>query len=174
VKVQTDPTAPPANELHERLKRAIGTARQVRKAGTLECYVRSNEPGAVYVLDTCTGVLFHEPMLVETRTADGWALPNDGRLLERHIRLMCSIDDPLTVEDAYALMGNEVESMVSGIDLDPELFDLTVPGGGLPLMQLPELARIVKHPNLPVFAVGLASPRAHLASCSTNVAVLRR
>ncbi|QRD62720.1 hypothetical protein H8Z72_23495 (plasmid) [Xanthomonas citri pv. citri] len=152
----------PVLALRERLVQAIGTARRIRKAGNLECYVRPCEPGGMYVLDTSTGIVFHEPMEQKRVALGEWMLPGDARLLARHMRLMCSMDDPLTIEDAYALMGEEIEAMVAGISSDPELFDLTVPGGGLPLLELAEHAVIVKHPRLPVFAVGMG-PLAALA-----------
>ncbi|WP_440986171.1 hypothetical protein ACQHIH_21700 (plasmid) [Xanthomonas sontii] len=129
----------------------------------------------MYVLDTNTGIVFHEPMPAQPACANGERLlPTDWRLLERLVRLLCNMDEPLTLEDAYARMGDEVEQMVVGIEPESELFDLTGPCGGLPLMSLPDRVRIVKHPVLPVFAVGVPVPNAVGGSDRTSLAVLRQ
>lgn len=144
--------------LHERLAEAVGLTRCIMMVGTLEGHVSVREPGSLYVLDTRSGLLFVEPMVpISGLFGTPWTPPDEKRLQERQVRLMCGLDDPLTLEDAFERIGEIAEQLAAPLSADSEWFDLSQPCSAISLSEVPEGALIVKHPAKPVFVVG---PRA--------------
>lgn len=133
----------------------IGMTRLAIAAGKMEGHLSVRDPGTLYVLDTQAGLLFAEPMVAMSGMfGEPWAMPDEQRLKERRVRLLCGVDDPLTFEDACELIGDTAAGMVLGISGEAEWFDLRSPAGAIRLMNLhPEWA-VVKHPDMPIFAAG--------------------
>lgn len=134
-------------ELRDLLSSALGGLRLVMTAGFLEGYVTRHEQETLYVLDTTTGLLFTQAL------NQGGQLPTANGLIERRLRLQCGIEDPLTIEDAYALIGDEADGMLDGLSDEVDWYDLRSAGAAIRLGDVEPGAELVKHPRIPLFAV---------------------
>lgn len=148
----TPSTPYPSNQvatqaLRDRLSSALGGLRLVMTAGFLEGYVTRHEQETLYVLDTTTGLLFTQPL------NQGGQLPTEQGLIERRMRLQCGIEEPLTIEDAYALIGDEADRMLGGLSDEVDWYDLRSTGAAIRLADVEPEAELVKHPSLPLFAL---------------------
>lgn len=147
-----------ATQLRRRLASTLGQTRLAVIDGVMEGHVSLSDEATLYVLDIETGLLFAEPMVATSgQPVVTWELPSEQRLNQRRVRLMCSTDDPLSFEDAHALIGDEAEGMSVGISAHAEWFDLRNPGAAMSLLDIAQGIAVLKHPKLPLFVVGEAT-----------------